>query len=65
MGAAIIIVMDDAVESLDVSGSLLRGTLFASLIIALILVLFMRRDALPELKNFLVNGLKTGFGWVK
>ena len=57
--------MDNAVDSMDISGSLVRGTLFAALIIALLLVLFMRRDALPELKNFLVNGLKTGFGLVK
>ena len=56
---------DSSVDSLDISGSILRGTLFASLIIALLLVLFMRRDALPELRDFLVHGLKTGFGWIK
>ena len=61
MGAAIIIVMDGAADSLDVSGSLLRGTLLATLVIALLLVLFLRRDAFSQFGNLFSHG----FGWFK
>ena len=51
----------DGVESVDVSGSLLRGTLLATLIIGLLLVLFLRRDAFNQFGNFCGHG----FGWFK
>ena len=57
--------MDSAIDSIDVSGSLVKGTLLAAMIVALLLVLFLRRDALPEFRDFLIHGLKTGFGWIK
>ena len=51
----------DGVESLDVAGSLLKGTLLATLIIALLLVLFLRRDAFSQFGNLFNHG----FGWFK
>ena len=49
----------DGVEPLDVSDSLLKGTLFAAVIIALLLILFLRRDVVSQLGNL----LSSGFGW--
>ena len=64
--------MDRAGSSLDIGGSLMMGTLMAIIVIGLLLILFLRRGIFPELRDFLahgldflVHGLKTGFGWIK
>lgn len=56
----------DSPESLDVGGSLLKGTLFAIMIIALMLILFLNRDSIGDLPGFLSSLrrlISSGFGW--
>ena len=53
--------MVGGMEPVDVTGSLIRGTLIASLIVALLLILFLRRDAFSGFGGLLSHG----FGWFK
>lgn len=53
----------DGAQPLDVGGALLRGTLVASMIIALLLILFLRRDFFSGLD--LGDFFSKGFGWFR
>ena len=52
----------------DYSGALLKGTVLATMIIGLILVLFLRKDSFSQLGNIsshVFSSFSRGFGWFK
>ncbi len=57
---------EGGMEPIDVTGSLVKGTLLAVLIIAFLLIVYaIQKEGFSDIIGGIGNSFKSGFGWLK